>query len=138
MNTISTAGLIVGLIATALSGRLLAAQNLASPLPQPVGKPLFVSGQEGYHTYRIPALVVTTQGTVLAFCEGRKHSGGDAGDIDLLVKRSTDHGKTWSPQQLIWNDAGNTCGNPCAVVDEPTGTVWLLSTWNRGEPNTCL
>ena len=103
------------------------------PLPQPVGKPLFVSGQEGYHTYRIPAVVVTTKGTVLALCEGRKHSGGDAGDIDLLVKRSTDHGKTWSPQQIIWNDAGNTCGNPCAVVDEATGTVWLLSTWNRGD-----
>lgn len=133
MNTITTAGLIVGLIATALSGRLLAAQNLASPPPQPVGQPLFVSGQEGYHTYRIPAVVVTTQGTVLAFCEGRKHSGGDAGDIDLLVKRSTDHGKTWSPQQIIWNDADNTCGNPCAVVDEATGTVWLLSTWNRGD-----
>jgi len=133
MNTISTAGLIVGLIATALSGPLPAAQYLASPLPQPVGKPLFVSGQEGYHTYRIPAVVVTTQGTVLAFCEGRKQSGGDAGDIDLLVKRSADHGKTWSPQQIIWNDAGNTCGNPCAVVDEATGTVWLLSTWNRGD-----
>jgi sialidase-1 len=103
------------------------------PPPKPLGAPLFVSGQDGYHTYRIPALVVTTQGTVLAFCEGRKNSWGDAGDIDLLVKRSTNHGKTWSRQQVVWDDASNTCGNPCAVVDRVTGTIWLLSTWNRGD-----
>ncbi len=103
------------------------------PLPEPVGDPLFVSGQDGYHTYRIPALAVTNQGTILAFCEGRKNSRSDTGDIDLLVKRSTDQGETWSQQQVIWDDQGNTCGNPCAVVDRDTGTVWLLMTWNRGD-----
>lgn len=103
------------------------------PPLEPVGEPLFVSGQLGYHTYRIPALVVTARGSVLAFCEGRKNSSSDAGDIDLLVKRSTDHGRTWSGQQTIWDDAGNTCGNPCAVVDRDTGTIWLLLTWNRGD-----
>ena len=102
-------------------------------LPKPCGEPLFVSGQDGYHTYRIPALAVTTQGTVLAFCEGRKKGNGDSGDIDLLVKRSSDDGKTWSGQQVVWDDGGNTCGNPCVVVDRDTGTVWLLSTWNRGD-----
>jgi sialidase-1 len=105
----------------------------ASGPPTPHGKPLFVSGQDGYHTYRIPALAVTTRGTVLAFCEGRKRGRGDSGDIDLLLKRSADRGHTWSSQQIIWNDAGNTCGNPCAVVDRDTGTVWLLTTWNRGD-----
>jgi sialidase-1 len=103
------------------------------PLPKPTGVPLFVSGQDGCDTYRIPALAVTTKGTMLAFCEGRRNSRSDTGDIDLLVKRSTDHGATWSAQQVIWDDAGNTCGNPCAVVDRDTGTVWLLSTWNRGD-----
>lgn len=98
-----------------------------------VGKPLFTSGADGYHTYRIPALTVTTQGTVLAFCEGRKNSRSDTGDIDLLLKRSSDHGQTWSEHQVIWDDAGNTCGNPCAVVDRATGTIWLLMTWNRGD-----
>jgi sialidase-1 len=97
------------------------------------GLPLFVSGQDGYHTYRIPALAVTPKGTVLAICEGRKKGGGDAGDIDLVVKRSQDNGKTWGAQQVIWNDQENTCGNPCAVVDRDTGTIWLLSTWNRGD-----
>jgi len=104
-----------------------------SAADQAEGLPLFVSGQDGYNTYRIPALAVTPKGTVLAICEGRKKGGGDAGDIDLVVKRSVDNGKTWSAQQVIWNDQENTCGNPCAVVDRDTGTVWLLSTWNRGD-----
>jgi sialidase-1 len=106
--------------------------NLVSP-SQPFGTPVFTSGQDGYHTYRIPALAVSTKGTVLAFCEGRRKGGGDSGDIDSLLKRSTDNGKTWSKQQVVWDDAANTCGNPCAVVDRATRTIWLLSTWNRGD-----
>ncbi|MEI6646904.1 MAG: sialidase family protein [bacterium] len=102
-------------------------------MDKPNGIPLFTSGQNGYNTYRIPALAVTTQGTVLAICEGRKKGSGDSGDIDLVMKRSVDNGKTWSAQQVIWNDKENTCGNPCAVVDRDTGTIWLLSTWNRGD-----
>ncbi len=101
--------------------------------PQPVGEPLYVSGEDGYHTYRIPALAVTSQATILAFCEGRKGSQGDAGDIDLLVKRSTDNGRNWGAQQIIWDDNGNTCGNPCAVVDRETGLISVLMTWNRGD-----
>lgn len=93
---------------------------------------VFTSGEDGYHTYRIPAIIVTTNGTVLAFCEGRRHSRGDSGDIDLLVKCSTDGGKTWSAQQVIWSDSTNTCGNPAPVVDQDTGIIWLLMTWNLG------
>ncbi len=93
---------------------------------------LWKGGSGGYHTYRIPAIVVARQGALLAFCEGRRRHGGDAGDIDLLVKRSTDHGRTWSEQKVIHDDGENTCGNPCPVVDRETGTVWLFSTWNLG------
>lgn len=101
--------------------------------PEPLFLSGFAGGKDGYHTYRIPALAVTAKGAVLAFCEGRKNPWGDSGDIDLLVKRSTDHGKTWSAQQVIWDDGANCCGNPCAVVDKETGTIFLLSTWNRGD-----
>ena len=101
--------------------------------PQPAGLALYVSGSDGYHTYRIPAICVTARGTVLAFCEGRKDSRIDSGNIDLLLKRSADGGKTWSAQQLIWDDGENTCGNPCVVVDRDSGTIWLLTTWNRGD-----
>lgn len=93
---------------------------------------VFTSGQDGYHTYRIPAVIRAKNGDLLAFCEGRKSAGGDSGDIDLLQKRSTDGGRTWSAAQLVWNDDANTCGNPCPVLDESTGTLWLLLTHNLG------
>ncbi len=94
---------------------------------------VFVSGLGGYHTYRIPSLIATSRGTLLAFAEGRKGSSGDAGNIDLLLRRSLDQGVTWQPAQTIWDDGPNTCGNPCVVLDQGTGTIWLLLTWNRGE-----
>lgn len=93
---------------------------------------VFTSGQDGYHTYRIPAVIRAADGTLLAFCEGRKNAGGDTGDIDLLLKRSRDGGRTWSAAQVVWDDEANTCGNPCPVLDETTGTLWLLLTHNLG------
>lgn len=95
-------------------------------------KPIYRSGTEGYHTLRIPAIVVTTKGTILAFCEGRKHSMSDTGAIEIVLKRSLDGGETWSKLQVVWSDHGNTCGNPCPVVDSETGTVWLLMNHNLG------
>ncbi len=86
---------------------------------------VFARGDEGYNTYRIPALLVTAKGTVLAFAEARKNSGSDAGDIDLVVKRSTDNGRTWSAMTTVWEDSTNTIGNPCPVVDQSNGTIWM-------------
>lgn len=87
---------------------------------------LFVSGEGGYHTYRIPSLIVAADGSVLAFCEGRKNNAKDSGDIDLLLRRSSDEGQTWTDVQVLADDGENTMGNPCPVVDAATGTVWLL------------
>lgn len=94
---------------------------------------VFSSKTEAYNTYRIPSLIVTARGSVLAFCEGRKRGTSDAGDIDLVLKRSTDGGKTWGPLQVIWDDGENTCGNPCPVVERSTGLIWLLLTHNLGK-----
>lgn len=118
-------GLVSVLLGLALTTTVNAQTNLELST-------VYTSGVDGYHTYRIPAIVVTTNGTVLAFCEGRKNSRSDTGDIDLLLKRSTDGGKTWGAQQLIWSDDENTCGNPTPVVDRDTGIIWLLTTWNSG------
>lgn len=93
-----------------------------------LGKPLFVSGQDGYHTYRIPALIVAPSGDLLAFCEGRKISWKDHGDVELVMKRSSDGGRSWSNQQLVHEEGGEatiTIGNPCPVVDRETGRIWL-------------
>lgn len=94
--------------------------------------PVFVSGEGGYHTYRIPSLLVTPKGALLAFCEGRRKSRADSGDIDLLLRRSGDGGRTWGETQVVWDDGPNTCGNPCPVVDE-RGRIHLLLTHNFGE-----
>jgi sialidase-1 len=89
---------------------------------------VFTSGTEGYHTYRIPGIVATNEGTLLAFCEGRKTSRRDHGDLDLVLRRSDDGGKTWEPMQLVYEEGGTaeiTIGNPCPVVDRTSGTIWL-------------
>lgn len=93
---------------------------------------VFIAGADGYHTYRIPAAIVSTRGTLLAFCEGRKTNRSDTGDIDLVLRRSRDGGKTWGPLQVVWDDGPNTVGNPCPVIDRQTGTLWLPLTRNLG------
>ena len=62
----------------------------------------------------------------------RRDTGADHGNIDMVLKRSFDDGKTWGPIQVVWDDGENTCGNPCAVVDRATGDVLLLMTHNLG------
>ncbi|WP_411576411.1 exo-alpha-sialidase [Streptomyces mutabilis] len=95
---------------------------------------LFRADQDpgGYACFRIPAIVRTTEGTLLAFAEGRVLDCGDAGDIDLVVKRSTDGGRTWSPLQVVNEGGGDTHGNPAPVVDRATGRVLLVETYNEG------
>ncbi|WP_276500254.1 sialidase family protein [Terrimonas pollutisoli] len=115
--------LLAVLVCTITTGNNLLAQQLNH---------IYKGGEEGYNCFRIPSLVTTSKGTVLAFAEARKINCGDAGDIDMVVKRSEDGGKTWSPLQVIWNDSANTCGNPAPVVDQQTGNIILLSTWNLG------
>src|SRR4051812_30297441 len=109
--------------ATRTAAVLLTLAAATAHAAEPEKTDVFVSGKDGYHTYRIPAAVVTPRGAVLAFCEGRKAGRSDAGDIDLLLRRSSDGGKTWSAIQVVWDDADNTCGNPCPVVDQKTGTI---------------
>ncbi|MFE1311205.1 exo-alpha-sialidase [Streptomyces sp. NPDC058755] len=126
-----------------LAAALTAAALLVLPHPahaQPAaGSPefeqqvLFKAAQDpGYACFRIPAIVRTTDGTLLAFAEGRVLNCGDAADIDLVVKRSTDGGRTWGPLQVVNEGAGDTHGNPAPVVDRDTGRIWLAQTYNTG------
>ena len=55
--------------------------------------PVFISGQEGYKSYRIPALICLPDGDLLAFCEGRVAGSDDFGNIDIVMKRSRDQGR---------------------------------------------
>ena len=93
---------------------------------------IFKQGMNGYECFRIPAIVKSKNGTLLAFAEARKRSCSDTGDIDLVMKRSTDGGKTWGSLIVIWDDGDNVCGNPAPVVEQESGSVFLLMTWNLG------
>ncbi|MGW7383035.1 exo-alpha-sialidase [Streptomyces sp. NPDC054794] len=94
---------------------------------------LFKASQDpGYACFRIPAIVKTVDGTLLAFAEGRVLNCGDAADIDIVVKRSTDDGRTWSPLSVVNEGAGDTHGNPAPIVDRETGRILLAETYNTG------
>ncbi|MGZ0147197.1 exo-alpha-sialidase [Kribbella sp. WER1] len=97
---------------------------------------LFQQKTLGYSCFRIPAVVRATNGTVLAFAEGRVADCGDDGDIDLVLRRSTDDGRTWGPLQVVSKGNGSTHGNPVPIVDNRTGRIVLLSTHNGPDPCT--
>lgn len=90
--------------------------------------PAFVAGEAGVCEYRIPALVCTNEGTLLAACDARADKPGDApNNIDLALKRSEDLGETWSDVQILVDDGGDmAAGDPCMLVDRETGTIWIV------------
>jgi sialidase-1 len=116
-----------------LLGSLLAAPTaaLGQALEQHT---VFQRGEGGYHTFRIPAIVQANNGTLLAFAEGRVNSGSDFGNIDVVLKRSSDGGKTWGPLQLIHSNGTAESGNPAPVVVRSTGNIILPFTIDRTTP----
>jgi sialidase-1 len=86
---------------------------------------VFTSGKDGYPSIRIPAVVATKAGTVLAFAEGRERPTDQASN-DLILKRSTDGGKTWGHMQVVAEDGANSLNNPTAVVEQQSGRVFLM------------
>lgn len=97
--------------------------------------PVFVSGQEGYKSFRIPAIISLPNGDLLAFSEGRVHHAGDFGNVKIVLKRSSDKGFTWSPVQLVAEFDTLQAGNPAPVVDltdpaYPNGRIFLF--YNTG------
>mgnify|MGYP001401692868 CR=1 FL=1 len=91
---------------------------------------IFTQGMEGYHSYRIPCLAKATNGNLIAFAEGRKHTSLDYGDIDLVYKLSYDNGQNWSALKILIDEGEGTWGNPTAVTDQETGRIWLFLSWN--------
>jgi sialidase-1 len=98
---------------------------------------IFKAAQDpGYACFRIPAIVKTDDGTLLAFAEGRVLNCGDASDIDIVLKRSTDGGRSWGPLQVVSDGGGDTHGNPAPIVDRRTGRVLLAETYNTGRTDS--
>ena len=99
---------------------------------------VFQNGKDGYNIFRIPAVIVAANGDILAFCEARE--GGDASEIDLVLKRSSDGGKTWQALEVVQESddfrsllkqkkTDLSIGNPAPVVDlldpKHPGRIWL-------------
>jgi sialidase-1 len=92
---------------------------------EPEFSDVFTSGQEGYASIRIPAVVVTRQGIVLAFAEGRLRPA-DQAENDIIAKRSSDSGRTWSSLQVIHEDGANSLNNPTVVQERESGRIFLM------------
>src|SRR5882762_4208643 len=86
---------------------------------------VFIGGQDGYPAYRIPALITTKRGSLLAFAEART-SLRDHAENKIVMKQSTDGGNTWGALQVIHDDGSNALNNPTAVVVRETGRVILI------------
>jgi sialidase-1 len=115
----TVAAVVLGSLTT---GSAQAAESCSSSVP-------FTSGADGYHTFRIPAVVRAANGDLLAFAEGRHESAGDTGAIDVVLRSSTDAGCTWGPLSVITTNGDGTAGNPSPAV-LPTGRLVLLTTHN--------
>jgi sialidase-1 len=104
---------------------LIAGISAAAGADGPKTVDVFVSGQDGFNTYRIPSVVVTKSGAVLAFAEARK-TRTDQSENKIVLKRSTDGGVTWGAMQIIADAGKSSLNNPCAVVEQQTGHVLLM------------
>ncbi len=78
---------------------------------------LYEAGEDGYATYRVPAIAVSPSGTVLALCSARKTGHTDWVDTDTVVRRSRDGGETWEKKETLIDDGRNTVDNPTLIVD---------------------
>lgn len=98
--------------------------------------PVFANGDNGYKCFRIPAIVATPDGALLAFAEGRRNGCNDFGDIQIVMRISRNQGKTWGPLQVVARNGNLQAGNPVPVVDTrdahyPKGRVLLV--YNTGD-----
>jgi sialidase-1 len=92
---------------------------------------VFASGTDGYNCFRIPVVETAPDGSILAFAEARKYNCGDPGDpnneIDLVLKRSTDGGATWSAMTVVEHSGEKwSSANPSTLVDRSNGRIWML------------
>ena len=102
------------------------------------------AGDDGAAAYRIPGLVTSNDGSLLAVYDIRYNNSADLQEyVDIGLSKSTDKGKTWEPMEVIMTmgeygglpKAQNGVGDPAILVDENTGTIWTIAAWAHGQGN---
>lgn len=111
-------GLVVGMPAVAVPPAQAAGSCSATP---------FRSSPANHRWFRIPAIVKTGTGTLVAFAERRDTKDSDDGNFDIVSSRSVDRGCTWNAAKVIGNDGANRVSNPVPIVDAVTGDILLFS-----------
>ena len=138
----SRAAVLLGAALLSVTATALRAQGLFEQTE------LFVGGQDNYDTYRIPSLICTKTGTVLAFTEGRIEVGQDGGPTDIVLKRSLGNSGKWTPEfltpqglgrnrhttmiwqplQVVFHSANSDAWmNPVPVIDQTDGTIYMVA-----------
>jgi len=123
------------------AGKLVPRDEVPTPGAR-IGVALRRHGDDGVHTYRIPALTTTPQGTLLCVYDMRRRMGRDLQeDIDIGLSRSIDGGQSWEPVRVIM-DMGeygglpqeqNGCSDPGIIVDRQTGEIFCFAVWMNGK-----
>ena len=109
------------------------------PSVQRLGLAVRKGRDDKVHTYRIPGLATTNNGSLIGVYDVRHDGGGDLpGNIDVGMSRSTDGGRNWEPMKVIMDMGddrkwlGDGIGDPSVLVDRTTGTIWVSATWSHG------
>ncbi|GAB5554245.1 MAG: exo-alpha-sialidase [Saprospiraceae bacterium] len=126
-----------------INNSTVAVESIENNIPKKIGYALRQHQDDGVHTYRIPGLATTNQGTLISVYDIRRNGSVDLQeDVDVGMNRSTDGGQTWEPMKVIM-DMGewggrpqkeNGVGDPAILVDKTTGTIWVAALWLHGHP----
>lgn len=118
---------VIGLIACAALATETPPEKATSPfVPLFETTTVFPAAPKNKPNYRIPALIRAPNGDLLAFAEKRNDGPGDIGDHDIVFKRSRDKGRSWDPEQVVFNDGNHPCTDITVGLDRTTGKLWLF------------
>lgn len=101
----------------------------SDPMELSDSQSLFVSGKDGVHTYRIPAIITAKNGDLIAACDARRKSAADLKlqrTIDIVFRRSVDGGKTWSPIEMLDPIEDGGCSDPSFLLDKTSGDLFCF------------
>lgn len=129
-----------------MAGSALASAPLLATIPSDPLKlisdtKVFVAGEDNTHTYRIPSIITAMNGDLIAACDARRNNSGDlihfsSRNIDIVIKRSSDNGKTWGPMEIVADYPDGTGGtDPSMILDRKTGDLFMFYSYIGAKPS---